>query len=171
VHTTPHPQDIEIIFRPSLHRFLCLLAAVLGAGGAGLFQALAVGALWGWALALAALAAGTTLAARFAGRAVILCGDELIVCTGALRVREVSLPLWLVRLEVRRSLFGVWGDYGTVLLHAGETTLVVPHLGQLHALRHLLATRRRLLLQHAAPLRALPQVWAAEHATLPMIEG
>lgn len=170
MHTTPHPQDIEIVFRPSLHRFLALLAVTLGAGGGGLFQALTTGVVWGWVLALAALVAGTALASRFAGHAVILCGDELTVRMGVFRMREVSLPLWLVRLEVRRSLFGVWGDYGTVVIRGGESILVIPHLGQVRALRQLLATRRRQLLLLAATPGILWQARTADQIALPTVE-
>lgn len=169
MQTTSIPQDVEIVFRPSLHRFLWLLATALGVGAAGLFQALAADAPWGWVLALVALVMGSILAARFAGHAIILGADELIIRTGAFRIHETSVPVWQVRLEVRRSLLGVWGDYGTVLVHADEMTAVVPHLGQLRAFRQLLAVRRRLLLEQYAAWRGVPLPYVVHAPERPVL--
>ncbi len=153
----------QVVFRPSLHRFLGVLALTLGAGAARLLQALSAGANWGWILTLGSLLTSVALAARFTGHAVILCGDELIVRTGTLWMREVCLPLVQVQFEVRRSVLGVWGDYGTLLLHAGDQVIAVPHIAQLRALRRLVMTRRLFVLQlHRSVL--LPSVWAPEPA-------
>ncbi len=158
-----HAFTEQVVFHPSLHRFLGVLALTLGAGTAGLLQALSAGVSWGWALALGSLLTSVALTARFTGHAVILCGDELIVRTGMLWMHEVCLPLLQVRIAVRRSVLGVWGDYGTLLLHVGDQVIAVPHIAQLRALRRLVTTRRLFLLQlhrHVLP----PPLWVPDAA-------
>jgi hypothetical protein len=142
--------SLEPVFRPSLHRFLVLFTAILGAGAAGLFHAVRGGAIWGWPLVLTALALDTTLAARFAAQAVIIGQDRIVVRAGTFCIRQVTLALHHVHLEVRQDLVGWWLDDGTVLFQAGNTVTVIRHLGQIRAFRHLVGARRQELLQRQA---------------------
>jgi hypothetical protein len=150
--------DDDITFRPHRFGFFLTLAVLLGLGLACL--ALSVQLHWAW-LGGAALVAlfGGRLASRYVIGALALRGVELVVYQGAFVMREVTVPIWAARLEIRQSLYGRLLDAGTVVVTIDDRPLHL-RVAQLRAFRRLLAERKLQLLvlaeRHARILPPAP---------------
>lgn len=138
----------DLTFRPHRFGFFLTLAVLFGLGLASL--ALSFQLHWAW-LGGAAMVAllGGRLASRYVIGALALRGVELVVYQGAFVVREVTVPIWAARLEIRQSLCGRLLDAGTVVVTIDERPLHL-RVSKLRALRRLLAERKLQLLALAA---------------------
>jgi hypothetical protein len=150
--------DDDITFRPHRFGFFLTLAVLLGLGLSSL--ALSVQLHWIW-LAGAVLISllGGRLASRYVIGALALRGVDLVVYQGAFVMREVTVPIWAARLEIRQSLYGRLLDAGTVVVTIDDRPLHL-RVAQLRAFRRLLAERKLQLLvlaeRHARILPPAP---------------
>lgn len=155
--------DDDLTFRPHRLGFFLTLAVLLGLGLACL--ALSVQLHWAW-LSGAALVAlfGGRLASRYVIGVLALRGVELVVYQGAFVMREVTVPIWAARIEIRQSLLGRLLDAGTVVVEIDDRPLHL-RVAQLRAFRRLLAERKlQLLVLTERHPRVLPPAPAWVHA-------
>lgn len=134
----------DIVFRPHYLGYLIVLGVALGLGAACVGLAAQLHLAWLGGVALAAGAA-LALASRYAAGSIIIRGLDLVIVQGAFITREVSLPIWEARLEIRQGLLGRLLDEGVVAQQIGGKRIVA-RVAQLRALRRLVAERRLSLL-------------------------
>jgi len=134
----------DITFRPHRLGFFLSLAVILGVGLACLTLGFTRHPAWFAGVPCVAYLGGARVS-RYTIGTLALRGCDLVLFRGTFVAREVTCPVWEVKIEIRQSLIGRMFDTGTVIVYVGEEP-VRCRVAQLRAFRRLLAERKLQLL-------------------------